>query len=69
MNSETTRLELTYHDYRAQAGRADYGNEWNAMVWWQLAKRYELLFKAAHYESEGFAADTNKLWFQLITSF
>lgn len=62
-------VQLTWHDFRAQATDLDYGQEWNASVSYLFARRYGLLLKAARYSSRGFSADTTKLWLQLSASF
>lgn len=63
------RVQLTWHDFVAQAVDTDYGTEWNAALWWQIKKRYELLLKAGDYSSDGFSTDTTKLWVQFLATF
>jgi hypothetical protein len=56
---------LAWHDYRADHGGEDYGQEWNASLGFPLHGRLSGLAKLADYRSDGFARDTTKLWLQL----
>lgn len=68
-SSGNLMVQLTWHDFAAQALDLDYGREWDASVSYLFAQRYTVLLKAASYSSDGFAADTTKLWLQLTASF
>lgn len=68
-SSGNLTVQLTWHDFAAQALDLDYGREWDASVSYLFASRYTVLLKAANYSSDGFAADTTKLWLQLTASF
>lgn len=59
-------LSLSYHDYAAARGSADYGDEWNALATWPVNPRLSVEAKYAAYASDGFAVDTDKLWFSLM---
>lgn len=59
------RWEVTYHDFRADRGGARLGREWDASLGLGLAPGLNGLLKLADYRSDGFAADTRKLWLQL----
>jgi len=52
------------HDFQSDHG-ADYGTEWNASLGLTMRPGLAALVKLADYESDGFARDTRKLWFQL----
>ena len=54
---------VAWHDFRADAGDADYGTEWDAMLRWTQGPHLELEAKAGDYRSDGFARDTTKVWF------
>ncbi|HEX5755537.1 MAG TPA: alginate export family protein [Arenimonas sp.] len=56
---------LAFHDYSADHGSADYGQEWNAQLAFPITKGLTGVIKLADYQSRGFARDTQKLWLQL----
>lgn len=56
---------VAWHDYRADRGGADYGQEWNASLSFPLPAGLSGLVKVAEYRSQGFARDTTKVWLQL----
>jgi hypothetical protein len=64
---DTLSSVLSYHDYRAEHIRADYGHEWNLQVaakW----KRFNVMLKYAdYYRGSGLpnVRDTDKLWAQV----
>lgn len=53
------------HDFRADRGSSDYGNEWDASLGWAFAPKWNALFKIADYASDGFGSDVRKLWLQV----
>lgn len=53
------------HDFRADHGSGDYGQEWDASLAWAFAPKWNALIKFADYDSDGFATDTSKLWLQV----
>jgi hypothetical protein len=57
--------QLAWHDYRADAGDARYGREWNASFGFPVAKGVRGLAKLADYRADAWARDTTKLWMQL----
>lgn len=63
------KLDLTWHDFAADATNASYGNEWNASASWKVGKNYELLLKLADYSADEFATDTTKAWLQFAATF
>lgn len=62
-------VQLTWHEFSAEAGDRDYGRELNVSVSCRFADRYDLLLKAADYSSEGFSSDATKLWLQFSARF
>jgi hypothetical protein len=63
------KLDLTWHDFAAEATNSNYGDEWNASATWKLGKNYDLLFKLADYSADEFATDTTKAWLQFSATF
>lgn len=57
--------QLVLHDYRADAGGAAYGHEWNASLSIAPWRNFKLLAKFADYRSDGFGRDTRKWWLQV----
>lgn len=57
-----------YHDFSAENTGADYGKEFDIVA---LAKykKFTFLAKYADYQTDGFATDRNKLWFEVNYSF
>ncbi len=56
---------LAWHDYRADAGSAHYGREWNASFGFPVVQGVRGLVKVADYRANTFARDTTKAWLQL----
>ena len=61
--------QFAWHDFRADAVSRSYGSEWDASLSHKFGAHCELLLKAARYSASGYAADTQELWLQLLTSF
>ncbi|MDZ4348893.1 MAG: alginate export family protein [Xanthomonadaceae bacterium] len=53
------------HEFDAARGSADYGYEWDASLSYPLPGGLTALVKLADYQSDGFATDVSKFWFQL----
>jgi hypothetical protein len=62
-------LQLTWHDFQAEASSDDYGSEWDASAGYKFGTRYEVLARYASYMADGFATDTTKIWIQLSAAF
>ena len=60
-----------YHDYRAEQGSSHYGSEYNLSYARPIpgVKGLVGLVKAARYDADDFAVDTDKLWLQLQYSY
>lgn len=57
------KATIFYHDFSAEAGSQDYGSEWDLAVSRKITEHLSLLGKFAHYDADGLATDTRKLWF------
>lgn len=55
-------LTGVYHDFSAEAGSSDWGTELDMSAGRSLWDRYGILFKAALYDADQHATDTNKFW-------
>lgn len=51
-----------YHDFSAESGSADWGTELDLSAGRSFGDHYGLLFKAAFYDADQHATDTNKFW-------
>jgi hypothetical protein len=60
---------VVYHDFSAEIGGADYGDEIDMSASWRLGDNYSLLLKLANYSADTFATDTEKVWVMLSASF
>jgi hypothetical protein len=56
-----TKLTLVYHDFDAERGNADYGNEWNFAAEQTFEKIYTAGVKAGHYQANDLFTDTTKI--------
>lgn len=61
--------QLAWHDFHADAVSRRYGGEWDASLGRKFGSHCELLLKAAKYDADGYAADTEKLWLQVLLSY
>ena len=57
------KVGATYHKFEADFGGADYGEEFDAMIGFNIGK-VGILAKYADYNSDGFSVDTKKFWLQ-----
>lgn len=57
-----TKLEVIYHDFRADEGSTRYGTEWDLVATKAIGKNYLLGAKYGSYRAKSFAVDTDKLW-------
>ena len=64
-----TSLTLAYHDFSADEGGADYGNEWNFAAKKTINENYTVGVKYANYDADEFSVDTEKLIFTLGVKF
>ncbi len=62
-------IGLSYHDFEAESGGADYGDEVDFVIKKKFNKHYQLLLKYANYSANDFAQDTEKMWLQLTVNY
>ncbi|MCC6718357.1 MAG: hypothetical protein IT555_10760, partial [Acetobacteraceae bacterium] len=62
-------VQLAWHDFGAEAVSRDYGTEWNVSVSRKVAKRVDVMLKAADYSADTFGRDTTKLWATATVAF
>jgi len=71
-------LSLTLHNFSADTGGTDYGNEIDFVAKWPFGKYYSVLIKFALYNADvnarnpaigNLGQDTSKVWLQLLASF
>ncbi|WP_341502477.1 alginate export family protein [Gallaecimonas sp. GXIMD4217] len=60
---------LAIHDFSADVGGADYGQELDAQFAYPVNKHVKVLAKYAHYNADDLATDTDKLWLMAVASF
>lgn len=63
------KLAATYHDFEADKGGADYGDELDLVAAYAFSPRYSALLKYAAYDADEFAVDTDKIWLMLTAVF
>jgi len=66
---EGFKWQVIYHDFAAEDGPGDFGQELNFSVAKKLNKNFSALLKAAQYEAGDIKADTNKDWIMLSAQF
>lgn len=66
-------LTGVYHDFSAQTGSSDYGQEFDLSAGRKLGERYGVLFKGAFFSADSSSplsnVDTNKFWIMLTASY
>lgn len=60
---------LIYHKFSANTGGADWGDELDFLATWKFRKHYSVLVKAAVYNADQWAWDTDKFWVMLNADF
>ncbi len=63
------KVGVIYHDFEADEGSADYGDEVDLVIAKQVHKNVHLLFKYANYNADDFGTDTQKAWLQVTVKF
>ncbi len=56
------RFTATWHDFRANEGDSNYGEELDAEITWRLDSHWMIGLKYADYQAKGFSVDTRKGW-------
>jgi len=63
------RFTVAWHDFRAEEGDADYGDELDAEINWRLDSHWQIGLKYADYQADEFAVDTRKAWLWVEANF
>lgn len=63
------KFDFRYHDFDANVGNANYGDEIDFKISKKFKDRYSATFIYADYDAEDFATDTRKFWFIFGTKF
>lgn len=63
------KIALTYHDFKANEGSSNYGDEINLVATYPVTDGFKVQLKAADYSADEFATDTTKVWFSMIVAF
>lgn len=63
------KLNVTYHDFQADSGDADLGQELDAALSRSFGEHFSVLAKLAVYDADTHSVDTNKFWLMLTASF
>ncbi len=66
---KTRGFTVSWHDFKSEAGSADYGSEWNASWQYSISDNYTVLLKYATYSPDTHATDIDKAWIQFTASF
>ena len=64
-----TKVGVIYHDFDAEDGNMNYGDEVDVVIAKQLNKNVGLMVKYASYDADDFSTDTDKLWLQVQVDF
>ena len=64
-----TNVAVTYHNFEADEGSADYGDEIDIAIAKQVHKNVHMLLKYANYNADDFGTDTQKVWLQVTVTF
>lgn len=62
-------IAVTYHQFDADEGGANYGDEIDFVVGQKFGKNYDATLKLAQYNAEDFSKDTTKVWLMLGAKF
>ncbi|MDX1490132.1 MAG: hypothetical protein R3332_02525 [Pseudohongiellaceae bacterium] len=62
-------LAATYHDFSADEGSADYGDELDLVIGYTINPNVNIQAKFAFYDADTVAVDTDKFWLSLNMSF
>ncbi len=63
------KLALIYHEFAADNGSADYGDEIDLVANFAIDKTYSIMVKYASYSADTFATDTDKLWLMFSANY
>ncbi|MCX7552441.1 alginate export family protein [Marinicella sp. S1101] len=68
-NIEGFNWQVIYHQFDAESGSGDFGNELDFSVAKKLNKNFSMLFKAAQYDAQDIKTDSNKYWLMLSAKY
>ncbi len=63
------KVQVVYHQFDADEGGADYGDEWDFLVEKKINRHYSMLMGYADYNADEYKTDTKKFWLQLVARF
>ena len=64
------KWNVLYHDFSAQSGSVDYGNEIDASITRKFKQHFSVLLKVALFDTDSPAfGDTSKIWLQLTANY
>lgn len=63
------KLDLIYHNFKADEGNSDYGNEFDTMLTKKFGSHYTLQAVYADYNASDYKVDTRKFWLQFTVTF
>lgn len=63
------KVGIIYHDFEADEGGADYGEEVDLVIAKQVHKNVHVLLKYANYNADKHSTDTQKAWLQVLVKF
>lgn len=62
-------FKAVYHDFKSDVGDVKYGTEWDFLISKKIGKHFTASVKAAFYNADTHATDTNKVWFTIGAKF
>lgn len=68
-NIKGMKIVARYHNFDADEGEANFGEEFNLVATYKFTKQYSMLFKYANYNAQDRAIDTDKIWLQLVAKY
>jgi len=63
------KVGIIYHDFEAEEGSSNYGDEIDLVIAKQVHKNVHVLLKYANYNADDFGSDTQKAWLQVLMKF
>jgi hypothetical protein len=64
-----TKVGVTYHQFEADSGSGDWGDELDISIAKKINKNFSILVKYAAYDADQHSVDTDKLWVMLTANF
>lgn len=63
------KLSAIYHQFEAEEGDIDFGDELNLLATYKFNSHYSVLVKYAKYDADEFSTDSNRYWLQLLAKY